>query len=317
MAEPLTLVVPPELDGERADKVVAVLGEMSRAEARRLCDSGRVQVEGEAVPARQRLAAGQRLVFPPAEPPPALVADPSVRFEVRHEDPHLLVVDKPAGVVVHPGAAARAGTLAAGLLARYPELEGVGVEGRWGIVHRLDRDTSGLLAVARTALAYRRLTADLAARRVHRQYLALVHGTFDLPTGTVDAPIGADPVHPPRRRVAADGRPARTHYVVEEAFPDADLTLLRVTLETGRTHQIRVHLASISHAVVADRMYGTLPDPVGVGRVWLHAVRLELEHPVSGEPVAVESPLPADLAASLQRLRGGSDPHTPNHPASR
>jgi 23S rRNA pseudouridine1911/1915/1917 synthase len=292
--------VPADLDGERADKVVAVLGGLSRAAARALVDGGGVTVAGQPVDPTRRLAAGEEVEFeaPPAEP--SLVPE-DVRFAVRYEDADLVVVDKPAGVVVHPGAGVRSGTLAAGLLRAYPDLEGIGEEGRWGIVHRLDRDTSGLLVVARSARAHRALVAALARREVRRLYLALVHGRFDVPRGTVDAPIGVDPGRPTRRMLSPEGRPARTHFRRTAGWQAAGLSLVEVELETGRTHQIRVHLAAIGHPVVGDPVYGAPPFP-GLGRTWLHAARLELDHPSTGARLVVESPLPPELAAVLDRL---------------
>ncbi|MEX0666987.1 MAG: RluA family pseudouridine synthase, partial [Acidimicrobiia bacterium] len=229
-----------------------------------------------------------------------------VAFDVRWEDPHVLVVDKPAGIVVHPGAGRKTGTLASGLLHRYPELEGIGQEGRWGIVHRLDQGTSGLLLVARTPDSFAFLTSEMAARRVHRSYLALVHGVPAMPTGTIDAPIGRDPVHPTRKKVVPDGRPARTHYRVREDFGKA--SLLEVDLETGRTHQIRVHLSTIGHPVVGDRSYTRRADPVRVRRIFLHAARIVFNHPVTGIETIVESPLPEDLVVSLESFRRSFPP---------
>jgi 23S rRNA pseudouridine1911/1915/1917 synthase len=291
-------VIPDHLAGERADKIVAELAGISREKARRLFEDG-VSVNGSRVDPNNRLAGGSiEFARPPAEL--GTVAE-DVPFEVRWEDAHVLVVDKPAGIVVHPGAGRKTGTLASGLLHRYPELEGIGQEGRWGIVHRLDQGTSGLLLVARTAASFEFLTAEMAARRIHRSYLALVHGVPAMPTGTIDAPIGRDPVHPTRKKVVPDGRPARTHYRVKEDF--GKTSLLEVELETGRTHQIRVHLATIGHPVVGDRSYTRRADPVRVKRIFLHAARLAFNHPVTGIEIVVESPLPADLAASLENMR--------------
>ncbi len=251
---------------------------------------------------KTRLAAGAELTVTIADRLPGLEPEP-VPFAVRFEDDRLAVVDKPPGVVVHPGAGQRTGTLAAGLLDRWPELEGVGEEGRWGIVHRLDRDTSGLLVVAKDAAALARLRRDLRARRVGRTYLALVAGAFPIATGTVDAPLGRDPRRPTRVAVRTDGRPARTHYRRLSEWRRPEVALVEVELETGRTHQIRVHLATIGHPVVGDSTYGKrLAPPVDPGRVWLHAARLALRHPGSGEPLEVEAPLPDDLALSLAAL---------------
>ncbi len=216
------------------------------------------------------------------------------------------MVDKPAGVVVHPGAGRQRGTLAAGLLYRYPGLEGVGQKDRWGLVHRLDKDTSGTLIVAKTSSSYQSLTGLLRERGINRTYLALVVGLFDAPTGTVEAPIGRDPQRPERRVSTHDGKPATTHYEVVESFPPRNCSLLEVTLETGRTHQIRVHMAAIDHPVAGDRNYGRPTSEPVVPRIFLHAARVDLVHPVTGEPISVSSPLPEDLASALSAIRGGS-----------
>lgn len=301
MADRLTKTVPADLDGERVDRIVAVLGDMSRSAARALAEAGEVIVEGRAVAPRLRLATGATLSFPTAPPLPELEPEP-VEFRVVHEDGDLLVVDKPAGLVVHPGAGRREGTLAAGILHRHPEVEGVGDPGRWGLVHRLDRDTSGLMMVALTEEAYQGLRRQVAERTVEREYLALADGLFPVPTGTIDAPISRDPARPTRRRVDAEGRPAVTHYRVEREFPEAEVTLLRVQLETGRTHQIRVHLAAIDHPLVGDGVYRPGPDRIPAPRVFLHACRLGFVHPITGEPMVFESDLPEDLADVLTHL---------------
>jgi 23S rRNA pseudouridine1911/1915/1917 synthase len=292
--------VPDDLDGERADKVVATLAGISRSAARGLVESGGVLGPSGALTPRDRLAAGDEVEFDVPEARPLLVAE-DVAVDVVHEDPSYLVVDKPPGMVVHPGAGRSGGTLASGLLHRHPELEGVGEPDRWGIVHRLDRDTSGLLVVARTADAHRVLSRAIARREVHRGYRALTVGTFRIPRGTIDAPIAADPRRPTRRIVQADGRPSVTHYEVESTWSGARVSFLAVTLETGRTHQIRVHLASIDHPVIGDRVYGR-PWTVDAPRVFLHAAELSFAHPVTGERVSYRSALPADLQGVLDGL---------------
>jgi 23S rRNA pseudouridine1911/1915/1917 synthase len=234
----------------------------------------------------------------------ALAPDPTVDVAVAYEDPDLLVVDKPAGLVVHPGAGQHAGTLVHGLLARYPEIRAVGQPDRPGIVHRLDKGTSGLLLVARSQPAYEALVAMLAARGVDRRYHALVWGAVDSPTGMVDAPLGRSARDRTRMAVTLAGKDARTRYQVIRGFTDpVTVTELRCKLETGRTHQIRVHMASIGHPVVGDERYGgrraSLPSP----RPWLHAEHLALEHPVTGESLAFDSPLPDDLVTVLATLR--------------
>ena len=303
MASRLERVIPDHLTGERADKIVAELAGVSREKARRLFEQG-VTVDRTPVDPSSRIIGGS-IDFPVPLQEPGTRAE-EVPFEVRFEDSALLVVDKPAGIVVHPGAGRQTGTLASGLLHRYPDLEGIGQEGRWGIVHRLDQGTSGLLLVARTAQAFEFLTAELAALRVHRSYLALVHGVPPMPTGTIDAPIGRDPAHPTRKKVVPDGRPSRTHYRVVEELGKS--SLLAVELETGRTHQIRVHLTTIGHPVVGDRTYTRRLDPVRVGRIFLHAARVGFKHPVTGNEMSIDSPLPQDLEEALEELRRTFEP---------
>ncbi len=293
--------VPGDLAGERADKIVAVVAGLSRAAARSLIDQGLVTVDGAPVDPKHRLVAGIELDI---EVPVlrGLEAE-DIPLTVLYEDDHVAVVEKPAGLVVHPGAGRATGTMAAGLLARWPRLEGVGQQDRWGIVHRLDREVSGLLVVALTDVAYEALVAALARRSVARDYLALVWGGLDAATGTIDAPIGRDARYPSRMATQVEGRPSRTHYRRTAFWSGAGLSMLEVSLETGRTHQIRVHLASIGHPVVGDRVYGR-PGPPGVDpfRVWLHAAHLGFNHPITDQKISVDSPLPADLADSSAQL---------------
>ena len=300
MAQPLTFVIPDHLDGERVDKAVAVLGDMPRSEARAQCDAGQVAVDGEPATGKSRVAAGSTITFDPGVVAAVLAAE-AVDFGVLYEDEHVVVIDKPSGLTVHPGAGRVRGTLAGGLLERYPELEGVGQPGRWGLVHRLDRETSGALLVGRTAAAHAALVEDLARREVAREYVALVQGTFDLPRGTIDAPIGRDPNRPRRRALVPTGRHAITHYQMTHQWERPGVALLAVQLETGRTHQIRVHLAGIGHSVIGDRLYGRR-DPIAVGRLFLHAASLRFRHPASGEEMTVTSPLPPELALVLDSL---------------
>ncbi len=256
---------------------------------------------GRSLSARDRIDAGVEIEFPPPPEDAGLRPDPSVSFEVVYEDEWLAVIDKPSGVVVHPGAGNREGTLAAGLLARWPEIRGVGDTDRWGIVHRLDRETSGLLVIAKTGTVYAELQSAIATRAVRRQYYALVRGGLQTATGTIDAPLGRDPARPTRVAVVPEGRAARTHYEVVRSWGER-ASLLDITLESGRTHQIRVHLASIGHPVFDDRVYGGRGATSGAGRVWLHAHRLEFDHPVTGTRVEVETPLPPELEQSLTEL---------------
>ena len=303
-----TLEVPDELDGVRADRVTAALAGVSRALARRLIEEGSARFDGERVGPRRSVAAGSRLDVEVPEPGPPLEPEP-VPFTVRFEDGHLAVVDKPAGVVVHPGAGRRSGTLAAGILHRWPAVRGVGDEERWGIVHRLDRDTSGLLLVALDHEALSGLRAQLADRSLQRTYLALVHGAIEAPTGTVDAPLGRDRRRSERFRVDRNGRPARTHFRMVAAWSHPEVTLLEVHLDTGRTHQIRVHLASIGHPVVSDPVYGKR-DGIAP-RQFLHAARLSFRHPATGETIGVESPWPDDLRPVLDAFGSPDEGEVP------
>ncbi|MBM3694458.1 MAG: RluA family pseudouridine synthase [Actinobacteria bacterium] len=294
----LRLEVPDDAGGQRADKVLAALAGVSRSLARRLLETGDARLEGAQVAPRTTVAAGQVLeaTLPEAS---GLQPEP-VPFAVVYEDEHLAVVDKPTGVVVHPGAGGGSGTLAAGLLARWPGLRGVGEEGRWGLVHRLDQDTSGLLVVALSEAAFPVLRRMMARHEAERTYLALVRGIPEAATGTIEAPLGRDPRRRGRVRVDPAGRAARTHYRRRAAWRNRDLALLELTLETGRTHQIRVHLSAIGHPLVADRRYGR--DDGLAPRLFLHAARLRFTHPITGAEVLVESPLPADLQEALEAL---------------
>jgi 23S rRNA pseudouridine1911/1915/1917 synthase len=284
-----------EAAGERLDVFLAPHAG-SRAAAQRLIDGGRVTVDGASRTKRHVLAGGELVrVDEPSAPAPAEAA-PAARFGIAWEDEHLIVVDKPAGVVVHPAPGHGTGTLAQALAGR---AAGGEMPERAGIVHRLDRDTSGLLIVARTERAYAALRAQLAARAIVREYLALVEGRPPARSGTIDAPLGRDRRVRTRISTATDEpRAAVTHFEVERALPHD--TLLRVRLETGRTHQIRAHLLAIGHPVAGDPEYGTRGRH-GLERQFLHAARLAFAHPVTGAPVDVSSPLPGDLAAALER----------------
>ncbi len=298
--------VPAALDGERVDRLVSLVADVSRAEAARLVEAGAVMVDGRRVAAgKERVREGQVVEFDEAAiavaRPPA--PDPDVPVAVVYVDDEVVVVDKPAGVVVHPGAGSEHVTLVNGLLARFPELASVGASGRPGIVHRLDKGTSGLLVVARTPQAYDDLVAQLAARTVERRYLTLVWGIPDAASGMVDAPIGRSPRDPTRMAVVADGRPSRTRYERRAVFTSpAASALLECRLDTGRTHQIRVHLAAIGHPVVGDSPYGGARSPLALSRPFLHAYRLAFTHPATRARLTFESPLPPDLAEVLAEL---------------
>jgi 23S rRNA pseudouridine1911/1915/1917 synthase len=289
----MRVAVTDEQAGERLD---VVLGEAlgSRARAQRLIDAGRVTVDGAVRPKRHRVHAHEVIEAADDEPSrTAPVAEEAVPFVVVYEDEALLVVDKPAGVVVHPAPGHATGTLA----------QALGLTGRAGIVHRLDRDTSGLLVVAKTDAAHQALQRAIQRREVTREYLALVEGRPPARSGTVDAPIGRDRRARTRHSIETDTpRAAVTHFTVERLLPEH--TLLRVRLETGRTHQIRVHLQAIGHPVAGDPEYGGRAGELGLRRQFLHAARLAFAHPRTGERVDLRSPLPADLCAALSRAGG-------------
>jgi 23S rRNA pseudouridine1911/1915/1917 synthase len=300
MDSPVTLTVPSDLDGERLDRALAVLLDVSRAVARSLVDSG-VEIDGIPSKPNARVVAGMSIRTPAVVRPAALLAEP-MELTVLYEDDDLVVIDKPPGMVVHPGSGQTRGTLAAGLLHRYPELDGVGAADRWGLVHRLDKDTSGAILVARSQEAFDGLTGQLRERRIRREYLTLIEGVLKPPTGTIDAPIGRDPGTPTRRAVIRDGKHARTHYRLVKNYDEHDLAFVKVTLETGRTHQIRVHFAAIGHPIVGDATYGSRREPGLSRRIFLHAGELKFKHPSDDSEIVVTSPLPADLAAVLDSL---------------
>jgi len=304
----LTEVLPGALDGERLDRVVALLADLSRREATEIIRAGAVTVNGRpALKPATRLVADDEVALDRPERAEGLEADPEVAFEVVHEDDDVLVVDKPAHLVVHPGSGVTGKTLVNGLLARYPELAGIGQPDRPGIVHRLDRGTSGLLMVARTATAYDDLVAQLAARTVSRRYLTVVEGLVESDEGLIDAPLGRSPRRVTRRAVVADGRPARTRYRVDRRYLGPQRTYLECRLETGRTHQIRAHLSAIGHPVLADTQYDAAPVPE-LDRPFLHAAALSFLHPVTGRSIDHRSELPADLQAVLDILAAAPDP---------
>ena len=290
--------------GEPARRLDAVLAAHesveSRAEAQRLIEAGRVTVNGEERAKRHRVSPGDLVEARlPAEPSGPALRPEDLGVPVVHADDYLLVVDKPAGMVTHPSRGHSTGTLVHGLLSG-------GIAGgedpqRPGIVHRLDRDTSGLMLVARGEKAHRRLGRMMRDREVERRYLALVHGPFP-PALTVDRPLGRDPRRRTRQAVrATGGREAITHFrLLEQLGPVA---LVEARLETGRTHQVRVHLESAGHPVVGDPVYGMGRDPRALSRQFLHAYQLAFRHPMTGEDLRFESPLPADLAAALADAR--------------
>ena len=305
MPERVTRTVPPDGPPTRLDVFLArCIPGLTRSRAQRLLRDGRIHVDGETTRrASFRPAPGAVVTvdLPPADEP-GLIARP-MPLQVPYEDEHLLIVDKPAGLPVHPGPGHADDTLVNALLARNPDIAGVGDPDRPGIVHRLDMDTSGLMLVALTLAAFDALSEAVRARTVRRGYTALVAGAVQPPEGIIDAPIGRHPRERMRQAVVETGRPARTRYEVQRRLEGA--TLLAVWLETGRMHQIRVHMASIGHPVLGDTVYGgRRPRQVsGLNRQFLHAASLELDHPITGKPLNASSPLPSDLQGTLDTLR--------------
>jgi 23S rRNA pseudouridine1911/1915/1917 synthase len=300
------LVADRSASGARLDRWLAeAVPVLSRAKIQTLIAAGRVRVDGALYKASHRLRGGEAIeVDVPPPLPEELEAEP-LALAIVHEDDAVLVVDKPAGMVVHPGAGHARGTLAAAVLAHAPGIAGVGGPRRPGIVHRLDRGTSGLLVVAKTQAAYEALTAQLKARTVRRRYLAIVHGRVGLAEGLVEAPIGRDPLHRKRMaiRPAGKGKRAATRYRVLERFPRH--TLLEARLETGRTHQIRVHMASLGHPVIGDETYGRgrAEPPVRLEGLALHAAGLGFVHPVTGKRMEFAASLPPRIERLLSHLR--------------
>jgi 23S rRNA pseudouridine1911/1915/1917 synthase len=305
--ETRSVTVPVEARPGRADRFAADLTGLSRSHVQRLIGEGRLRAGDRALKANAIVAPGTVLTLevpPLADPTPA--PEPSIPVDVVHEDDDLLIVNKPAGLVVHPAPGHADGTLVNALLGRGGAGAFGGIAGvrRPGIVHRLDRDTSGLLMVARTDLAQASLMSQLKARRVKKTYLALVQGSVSAAAGRIEAPIGRDPKHRTRMAVVTDGRAATTGYRVRERF--VGWTLLELDLVTGRTHQIRVHLDAIGHPVAGDPLYGTGTSrrgPDGLDRLFLHAWRLELTSPSTGRLIRAEARLPDELEAVLGRLR--------------
>jgi 23S rRNA pseudouridine1911/1915/1917 synthase len=295
----ISLAVPPSAAGERLDRFLAGLEDVgSRTAAERLLGEGRVLVDGAPRPKRHRLAGGEQLELEVPEQE-AELEPAELALGIAYQDQHLLVVDKPAGIVVHPAGGHAQGTLVHGLLRH--AVAGGPEPDRPGIVHRLDRDTSGLLVVARSEEAHRRLQRLLRRRGIEREYLALVRGRPRSRRGRIEAAIGRDRRDPTRMSLdTATPREAATNFEVAELLPRH--ALLRVRLETGRTHQIRVHLAAIDLPVSGDPLYG-IPADLGLQRQFLHAARLAFDHPFGEGRVEAESPLPADLGAALERAR--------------
>jgi 23S rRNA pseudouridine1911/1915/1917 synthase len=305
MLEPDTieLFVPPERAGERLDRFVAnAVADLSRSYVQQLIGDGRVSVDGRLARSSLSLRGGERVLVTVPPPQPTALTPEAIPLQIVYEDDDVVVVDKPAGMVVHPAPGHLGGTLANALLARYPDMQ---VNGgvRPGIVHRIDQDTSGLLVVARHDRAMQALTEQQRARTMLKVYLAVVEGRFKEPEGVIDAPIGRHAADRLRMAVTSGGREARTHYTVREEL--GDYTLLEVRLETGRTHQIRVHMLHRSRPVLGDPVYGGRRQRASFGltRQFLHAHRLGFQHPADQSWREFEAPLPPDLQTALEKLR--------------
>jgi 23S rRNA pseudouridine1911/1915/1917 synthase len=295
-------VIPDSVAGDRIDRALALLTGWSRAEVQSLLTDELVLVGGHAVAKSHRVSTGDIIELLGGPVPPAPPVGEPVDVDIRYVDDHVVVVNKPAGLIVHPGSGHGSGTLVHGLLYRFPEIAGVGDPFRPGIVHRLDRDTSGLLMIARTASAYESLVSQLGDRSVERVYDALVWGIPASSRGVIDAPIGRNAHRRTRMAVRDDGRDARTQYQVTRSWRRPEIAALECRLETGRTHQIRVHLAAIGHPVVGDATYGGYRENVSLTRPFLHARVLGFAHPQHGEWIRVEEPLPAELVTVLDTL---------------
>jgi len=302
-----TVLVPDGLEGSRVDAAVARLFGLSRTKAADVASRGGIRIDGVRVAKSAIVAAGAMLEVElpgaPESPSVAVIAEPVPGMRIVHDDADIVVVDKPVGVAAHPSAGWRGPTVVGGLAATGYRISTSGASERQGVVSRLDVGTSGLMVVCKSERAYSILKRAFKERRVDKTYHTLVQGLPDPVVGTIDAPIGRHPGHDYKFAVMDSGKPAVTHYELLEAFRHA--SLLTVRLETGRTHQIRVHMAAVRHPCVGDPLYGADPRlaaRLGVDRQWLHAVGLGFEHPGSGEWVTFESPYPEDLAAALERL---------------
>ena len=295
------------LVGERVDTAIARLLGISRSAAAEVCETGGARIANKTLGKSDRLSAGDLLVIDPpkAEQPLEVVPTPVDSLKIIYQDDDLIVIDKPAGVVAHPTVGFEGPTVAGALLARGIQLSTSGAQERQGIVQRLDVGTSGLMTLAKSEIAYSRLKQAFRDRTVHKVYHAVIQGLADPLSGTFDAPIGRHPKAEFKFAVMNDGKHSVTHYETVEAFRSA--SLVEIVLETGRTHQIRVHFSAFRHPLVGDTMYGadpTLAAKVGLDRQWLHAMRLSFEHPTTGNQVEFVSEYPTELVHALEVLRG-------------
>ena len=298
-------VVPDSLEGERLDRLIAFIGNISRSEASSIIKKGQVLINDQAVTRSSfKVSIGNRVEFYVRDDEEAaeIEADSSVDFKIIYSDSDFFVIDKPAGLVVHPGAGNLSGTLVNGLLAISPQIRDVGEKNRPGVIHRLDKGTSGLLLAANTNEGYQFFVDELSDRKVKRIYQALVWGVPEGPEGIIDAPIGRSSKNRKKMGIVSKGKNAITTYQVKESWFSSNVSLLELQLETGRTHQIRVHLSSIGNPVVGDDVYGTNRKNLTLRRPFLHASKLSFEHPRTGKACEFESPLPEDLKSVLADL---------------
>lgn len=301
------LVTPPATIHQRLDRFLTEkIKELSRAQIQRLDDKGKVQVNEQAAKSSQRLRAGDRIDIEFLIPGPQKIQGENIPLSIIFEDDQILIVDKPSGIVVHPGAGVRQGTLANALLFHYPKLRDIGAEERPGIVHRLDKETSGLMVVARTQKAYTHLQRQFKNKVVDKHYIGLIQGKMSAQQGKITWPIGRHPKHGARVSVKTrTPRPAETRFTVKQEFER--FTLLDIQPITGRTHQIRVHLAAAGHPIVGDRRYGRQAGKAGCPRLFLHSYLLSFHHPGTGKKAAFTSPLPEDLKIFLNTIEKDQD----------
>ncbi len=295
------LVVGEDMEGERLDLFVAdTLVDLSRSTVQNLIKAGRVWVDGERVKASYRLGEGQEVTVEMPEPQPVAISPEDIPLPIIYQDEDLAIIDKPKGLVVHPAHGNWEHTMVNALLYHIKDLSGINGELRPGIVHRLDKDTSGVMVVAKNDMAHRSLAGQIKAHTITREYIALVHGVIKEDLGTIDAPIGRSKLDRKKMAVIKEGRPALSNYEVMRRFHN--YTLIKISLMTGRTHQIRVHFSHIKHAVVGDPLYGSAKKHFDLDSQALHAHRLGFDHPRSGQYMDFTSPLPPYFVNILDLL---------------
>ena len=295
-----TIVLIAETDAPRADAYLAGVTEYTRSQIQKWLKDGALLLNGKPAKPNTAIRTGDALRLSVPEPQELNVVPQNIPIDIVYEDDDLCVIHKPKGMVVHPAPGNPDGTLVNALLYHFKQLSGVGGATRPGIVHRIDRDTSGLVVVAKNDFAHERLAAQFADHSAHRSYVCLIHGNFKEDSGTIDAPIGRHPTDRKRMAVVPNGRRAVTHWQVIERYGDA--TFLRVELETGRTHQIRVHMAYQKHPILGDPVYGSTAPKLGLYSQALHGYRLTFKHPATGEGMTFSAPLPEDFQTALRRL---------------